>query len=123
MQLSTLTNLSDRRSSTGLTDTLRSEHSFALQTSSHIHVVLGSKHPKAARDDYDRFLTMTGSCLGGDIPSAELAAAAEALWNAISSVSKAKQERLSAAALLQPYRYKTESMPSADGIWPPELQE
>ena len=70
-----------------------------------MHVLLGSKPPKAARDDYDRFLILTGRCLGGDIPSAELAAAAEALWNAINAVSKANQQsRLSAAALLQPYR-------------------
>ena len=77
-----------------------------LQTLSHLHVVLGSKPPKAARDDYDRFLNLTGSCLGGELPSAELAAASEALWNAIALVPKAgKQERMSAAALLQPYRY------------------
>lgn len=76
-----------------------------MQAPSHLHVLLGSKPPKAARDDYDRFLNLTGRCLGGDIPSAELAAAAEALWNAINAVPKADQQsRLSAAALLQPYR-------------------
>ena len=77
-----------------------------IQASSHLHVILGPKPPKAARDDFDRFLNLTGSCLGGEIPSAELAAAAEALWNAISSAPKPdKQERMSAAALLKPYRY------------------
>lgn len=70
-----------------------------------MHVVLGAKPPKAARDDYDRFLNMAGSCLGREAPSAEVAAAAEALWKAISSVPRIQTEqRLSSAALLQPYR-------------------
>lgn len=76
-----------------------------MQSMIHLHIVLGSKPPKAARDDYDKFLRLVGGCMGDQTPFDEVAAAAEALWNAISDVPIADPEkRLSPAALLQPYR-------------------
>ena len=76
-----------------------------MQSSSHLHVLLGSKPPKAARDDYDRFRNLAGSCLGEEVPFEEVAAVAEGLWDTISSVPKSNNDqRLSSAALLQPFR-------------------
>ena len=71
-----------------------------------MHTILGPKPPKAARDDYDRFRGLAGTALGQEVPFEEVAAATEALWIAISAVSKpATDQRLSSAALLQPFRW------------------
>lgn len=76
-----------------------------MQASGHLHAVLGQRPPKAARDDYDRYRNLAGSCLGEEVPFEEVSAASEALWKAISAVPKSlSEQRLSSAALLQPYR-------------------
>ena len=96
-----------------------------LQSGGLIAAILGAKPPKAARDEYDRFLKAVGGCLGGEAPFDEVSDSARAVWGALQRVPQpaAKvQARLSATARTKPQRCTLEAWPLPSGaIFQPPL--
>ena len=66
-----------------------------------------AKAPKAAKQDYEKFVKAVLKCLGGEPSSAEVLEASTGVWNALQSApppEKLQQSRLSATNALKPYR-------------------
>lgn len=66
-----------------------------------------AKAPKAAKQDYEKFVKAVLVCLGGEPSSAEVLEASTGVWNALQSApppEKLQQSRLSAINALKPYR-------------------
>ena len=83
-----------------------------LQSGGLAAAFIGAKPPKAARDEYDRFLKAVGGCLGGEAPFDEVSESARAVWGALLRIPQpaAKaQARLSAAARAKPHRCTLEA--------------
>lgn len=66
-----------------------------------------SKAPKAAKQDYEKFIKAVLACLDGESSSAEVQEASTGVWNALQSApppDKLQQSRLSLTNTLKPYR-------------------